>query len=44
MAMTGHSDSWTTKNIYRHRFPDSSVKVAAKLDAYLEPGSISSSL
>lgn len=34
-AMVGHSDSRTTKNIYGHLFPDSSEKVAAKLDAYL---------
>ncbi len=35
-AMVGHSDSRTTKNIYGHLFPDSGVKVAAKLDAYLD--------
>ena len=34
-AMVGHSDSRTTKNIYGHLFPDSGVKVAAKLDDYL---------
>lgn len=35
-AMIGHSDPRTTKTIYGHLFPDSSEKVAAKLDAYLE--------
>ncbi len=34
--MTGHSDPRTTKTIYGHLFPDSSERVAAKLDAYLE--------
>jgi integrase len=35
-AMIGHSDPRTTKSIYGHLFPDSRLKVAAKLDAYLE--------
>jgi integrase len=35
-AMVGHSDPRTTKIIYGHRFDDSGVKVAAKLDRYLE--------
>jgi integrase len=35
-AMIGHSDPRTTKAIYGHLFPDSRVKVAAKLDAYLD--------
>jgi integrase len=35
-AMIGHSDPRTTKAIYGHLFPDSSARVAAKLDAYLE--------
>ncbi len=35
-AMVGHSDSRTTKNIYGHLFPGSHVKVAAKVDAYLD--------
>jgi len=34
-SMIGHSDPRTTKLIYGHLFPDSSEKVAAKLDAYL---------
>ncbi len=42
-AMVGHSDSRTTENIYGHLFPDSHEKVAAKLDAYLEPGTIADS-
>lgn len=33
-AMVGHSDSRTTKTIYGHLFPDSRVKVTAKLDDY----------
>ena len=33
-AMIGHSDSRTTRNIYGHLFPDSTERVAAKLDAY----------
>ncbi|HEY2182491.1 MAG TPA: tyrosine-type recombinase/integrase [Solirubrobacteraceae bacterium] len=39
-AMVGHSDSRTTKNIYGHLFPDSGVKVAAKLDEYLAAESV----
>jgi integrase len=35
-AMIGHSDPRTTKSIYGHLFPDSSERVTAKLDAYLE--------
>jgi integrase len=34
-SMIGHSDPRTTKAIYGHLFPDSRVKVTAKLDAYL---------
>ena len=34
--MIGHTDPRTTKTIYGHLFPDSSEKVAAKLDAYLD--------
>ena len=34
-AMIGHSDPRTAKAIYGRLFPDSSEKVAAKLDAYL---------
>lgn len=34
-ATIGHSDPKTTKTIYGHLFPDSTAKVAAKLDAYL---------
>ena len=34
--MIGHTDPRTTKMIYGHLFPDSSEKVAAKLDAYLD--------
>lgn len=34
--MIGHGDSRTTRNIYGHLFPDSSEKVTAKLDAYLD--------
>ena len=37
-ATIGHSDPRTTKAIYRHLFPDSGAKVAAKLDAYLDEG------
>jgi integrase len=33
----GHSDVRTTKNVYGHLFPDSGAKIAAKLDAYLDP-------
>ncbi len=35
-AMIGHTDPRTTKMIYGHLFPDSSSKVAAKLDRYHE--------
>jgi len=36
MKMIGHTDPRTTKMIYGKLFPDSTQKVAAKLDAYLE--------
>ena len=38
MKMIGHTDPRTTKMIYGKLFPDSSEKVAAKLDAYLDAG------
>jgi hypothetical protein len=34
--MIGHTDPLATKTIYGHLFPDSSEKVATKLDAYLD--------
>jgi hypothetical protein len=34
--MIGHTDPRTTKTIYGQLFSDSSEKVAAKLDAYLD--------
>jgi hypothetical protein len=36
MKMIGHTDPRTTKMIYGKLFPDSTKKVAAKLDAYLD--------